>query len=327
MGVQKRVTREGDGSTFPKQGDKLAMHYTGRLADGTKFDSSVDRGQPFEFSIGVGQVIRGWDDGVIQMSLGEAAVLEISPDFGYGAAGAGGVIPPNAALTFEVELLAIGDNVAPPPAPVDPLAPVPDDPSLSRVLLVGDSISIGYHVDVRTRLAGVANVHRPDTNGGHTGKGVAMLADWLQAHGPRPWDVIHFNWGLHDLRMGGQDASNGASPDPKSHQIAVDKYSENLRAILDILAAKAPTAKLIWCATTPVPSPRTAHQDGSTMRHASDVSLYNAAAAEVTSARGIPCNDLYEFALPILGEIQLPENVHFTEAGSSALGGAVAPVR
>lgn len=78
------------------------MHYTGTLTNGKKFDSSVDRGRPFEFTIGVGQVIKGWDEGVMKMSVGEKAKLEITPDYGYGARGAGGVIPPNADLIFEV---------------------------------------------------------------------------------------------------------------------------------------------------------------------------------------------------------------------------------
>merc|ERR1719158_529987 len=108
MGVEKQVIKAGDGVNFPKNGDKLTMHYTGTLTEGgKKFDSSVDRGRPFQFTIGVGQVIRGWDEGVIQMSKGEKAVLKMTPDFGYGSRGAGGVIPPNAGLTFEVELLEI----------------------------------------------------------------------------------------------------------------------------------------------------------------------------------------------------------------------------
>jgi len=77
-------------------------------SNGTKFDASRDRGRPFKFTIGVGQVIKGWDEGVIQMSLGEKAILRITSDYGYGPRGAGGVIPPNADLTFEVELLEIG---------------------------------------------------------------------------------------------------------------------------------------------------------------------------------------------------------------------------
>jgi FK506-binding protein 1 len=90
------------------------MHYTGTLAsDGTKFDSSVDKGRPFSFKIGRGQVIQGWDEGVMTMSLGEKAVLHITSDYGYGAQGAGGIIPPNADLDFEVELLQINDNKAP----------------------------------------------------------------------------------------------------------------------------------------------------------------------------------------------------------------------
>merc|ERR1712166_1169062 len=107
MGVEVETQTAGDNTNFPKKGDQLTMHYTGTLTDGTKFDSSVDRGTPFSFTIGVGQVIKGWDEGVIKMSVGEKALLKISSDFGYGARGAGGVIPPNADLIFEVELLKI----------------------------------------------------------------------------------------------------------------------------------------------------------------------------------------------------------------------------
>ena len=114
MGVEKEVQQEGDGKTFPKVGDDLTMHYTGTLTrTGVKFDSSVDKGKPFIFKIGIGAVIKGWDDGVMSMSLGERAVLKVSSDYGYGEKGAGMVIPPNADLTFEVELLAIGGTCAP----------------------------------------------------------------------------------------------------------------------------------------------------------------------------------------------------------------------
>mmetsp|Transcript_71577 Transcript_71577/g.198666 ORF Transcript_71577/g.198666 Transcript_71577/m.198666 type:complete len:151 (-) Transcript_71577:149-601(-) len=108
FGVQKEVIRAGDGVNFPKPGDTVTMHYTGKLTKGgRKFDSSRDRGQPFVTQIGVGRVIKGWDVGVPKMSLGEKAVLKITADYGYGSRGAGGVIPPNADLTFEVELLKI----------------------------------------------------------------------------------------------------------------------------------------------------------------------------------------------------------------------------
>lgn len=108
MGVEKTVLKAGDGRTMPRAGQRVTVHYTGTLTNGKKFDSSVDRNEPFVFSIGRGEVIRGWDEGVAQMSLGEKARLNITPDFAYGARGAGGVIPPNATLIFEVELLRIG---------------------------------------------------------------------------------------------------------------------------------------------------------------------------------------------------------------------------
>lgn len=90
-----------------KSGDTVVMHYTGTLTDGTKFDSSLDRGTPFETQIGVGRVIQGWDEGVPGMKIGGKRKLTIPPDMGYGAGGAGDAIPPNATLIFEVELLDI----------------------------------------------------------------------------------------------------------------------------------------------------------------------------------------------------------------------------
>ena len=97
---------EGDGE-LAEAGHAVSVHYTGWLTDGSKFDSSVDRNQPFSFALGKGQVIRGWDEGVAGMKVGGKRKLTIPPQLGYGAAGAGGVIPPNATLVFEVELLGV----------------------------------------------------------------------------------------------------------------------------------------------------------------------------------------------------------------------------
>ncbi|HEX8684607.1 MAG TPA: FKBP-type peptidyl-prolyl cis-trans isomerase [Ardenticatenaceae bacterium] len=105
-GLQYEDTQPGSGDEA-KSGQSVSVHYRGFLKDGTMFDSSLKRNQPFEFRLGAGQVIRGWDEGVAGMKVGGRRTLIILPDLGYGARGAGGVIPPNATLIFEVELLAV----------------------------------------------------------------------------------------------------------------------------------------------------------------------------------------------------------------------------
>jgi len=100
------VLKEGEGDVA-QAGQNVSVHYTGWLTDGTKFDSSVDRGKPFQFPLGAGRVIKGWEKGVEGMKIGEKRKLTVPPEMGYGARGAGNVIPPNATLIFEVELLGL----------------------------------------------------------------------------------------------------------------------------------------------------------------------------------------------------------------------------
>lgn len=107
MGLEIKTTQEGTGERTVKSGDTISVHYTGKLTDGTKFDSSVDRGTPFEFTVGAGMVIQGWEQGFLGAKVGEKRTLTIPAELGYGSRGAGGVIPPNATLIFDVEVVAI----------------------------------------------------------------------------------------------------------------------------------------------------------------------------------------------------------------------------
>jgi acyl-CoA thioesterase-1 len=191
------------------------------------------------------------------------------------------------------------DDKKPDPA----FAPVKDDPKLPRVLLIGDSISIGYTVPARKLLAGKANVHRIPENGGPTTNGLKNLDKWV---GAGKWDVIHFNWGLHDIKL-----------DTGKHQVPVEEYERNLRDLVTKLRATG--AKLIWASTTPVPEGKV-----SPPRKDSDVVAYNAAARKIMEENKIPINDLYAFVLPKLKDLQRPVNVHFTDKGSEALAEQVA---
>src|SRR6266550_2470169 len=180
---------------------------------------------------------------------------------------------------------------------------IQDVPALPRVLLIGDSISIGYTEPVRVELTNKANVHRIPENGAATIVGVKNLDKWL---GTLKWDVIHFNFGLHDLRL-----------DDGKHQVPLPDYETNLRTIVQRLQKSG--ARLIWATTTPVPD-----ADVKPPRRSADVIAYNAAAARIMTESGIPIDDLYELIKPRLGELQLPANVHYTLPGYNVLGHQVA---
>ena len=198
------------------------------------------------------------------------------------------------------------------PNPV--LQPITDQPGLPRVLLIGDSISMGYTLPVRELLKGKANVHRAPTNCGPTTRGLAQIDAWL---GEGKWDVVHFNWGLHDLKYMGAQGQNLADPKASdSHpQVPIEKYDENLRKLVERL--KKTGAALIWCSTTPVP-------EGARGRVVGDSVRYNEVAARAMQELGIVTDDLYAFAKPRLRELQRPRDVHFTPAGSKALAKQVA---
>jgi acyl-CoA thioesterase-1 len=182
-------------------------------------------------------------------------------------------------------------------------APVADQPGLPRVLLIGDSISIGYTLMVRERLAGEAVVHRIPDNGGSTTLGLALLDEWL---GDGRWDVIHFNFGLHDITL--VDGHPRTPP---------ETYGANLRALVRRLQATG--ARLVFATTTPVPG-ETIHPS----RREADALVLDRLAREVMAEAGVPLNDLYAFALPQLATLQIPANVHFRPEGERALGERVA---
>ncbi|GAB5404100.1 MAG: SGNH/GDSL hydrolase family protein [Aureliella sp.] len=193
------------------------------------------------------------------------------------------------------------------PNPV--MQPIEDAPGLPRVLLIGDSISIGYTLPVRKQMEGKANVHRPLTNCSSTRTGKDQLKKWL---GDQPWDVIHFNFGLHDLKYVVGDTAKlvDLATEGSHKQVPIDEYGDNLREIVKEL--KKTKAKLIWCSTTPVP-------DGARGRIAKDAVAYNSVAKKVMTEADITINDLHAFAAPQLQKIQRKADVHYTPAGSEVL--------
>ncbi|MFZ4766667.1 MAG: SGNH/GDSL hydrolase family protein [Roseimicrobium sp.] len=199
-----------------------------------------------------------------------------------------------------------------------------DAPAKKRVLLLGDSISIAYTPVVQKLLAEELTVLRPMNKAGKaencsgTTAGVANIDRWLAIDGGK-WDVIHFNWGLHDLKHVKPDTNGAKTSDLATDppQVTVEVYEKQLREIVAKL--KATGAKLIFATTTPVP-------EGAmkVYRTNADAIRYNEAALRVMKENHIAVNDLYAFALPKLQEIQIqPANVHFTPQGSEVLGAEV----
>ena len=202
--------------------------------------------------------------------------------------------------------IAGGDDVVPVAGArlLPELAPVADVPGLPRVLLIGDSISIGYTLPVRKLLEGKANVHRIPFNGRSTEDHVAEIEKSLD---DGKWDVIHFNWGLHDLKL---------MPDGR-HQVEPGEYGKNLRALVKRLRATG--ARLIWATTTPVP------EDGiDAGRRPGDVKAYNDIALEVMRENGVAVDDLNADVTPRLAELQQPHDVHYSPAGYGFLAKKVA---
>lgn len=184
--------------------------------------------------------------------------------------------------------------------------PVVDNPDLPRVLIIGDSISIGYTLPLRAALDGVANVHRPPENCAHTWKGLEKIDEWL---GDGRWDVIHFNWGLHDLKY--VDEAGKLAMPPKGEQVStVDAYAANLDKLVTRLEKTG--AKLIWRVTTRVPS-------GAAGRIPADLARYNQAALEIMRRRGVEVDDMNAVIERENIPHVRPDNVHFSKEASAKL--------
>lgn len=191
------------------------------------------------------------------------------------------------------------------PASDPSLAPVEDVAGLPRALLIGDSISMGYTLPVRELLKGKANVHRPSTNCSSTGNGLHYLDSWL---GGKKWDVIHFNFGLHDAKL----------PPEGIRHAPPDVYEKNLRELVKRMQAGG--AKLVFATTTPVPN----GGNISPTRRFGSVDQYNAIAVKVMKENGVAIDDLNAFIAPHVAKVQKPNDVHFTDEGSAMLAKQVA---
>lgn len=205
--------------------------------------------------------------------------------------------------------LAWEESVAPKYKTWPPLRYVKEDPKLPRVLLIGDSISVGYTTRVQEALKGKANVWRVPINGGSTLVGLDNMEKWLGWRDK--WDVIHFNFGLHDItreRDGRPDVSGTV-------KVSVEQYAGNMEQLVTEMEKTG--AKLIWATTTPVPEDAAGRLKG-------DEVAYNAAAAKIMQKHGVQINDLYGYILPRLDVAQKAPDVHFLDEGSQLLADRVA---
>lgn len=183
------------------------------------------------------------------------------------------------------------------------MKPIIDDPKLPRVLLIGDSISIGYTTPVRALLKGKANVHRIPTNGGATDIGLTNIEEWL---GDGKWDVIHFNFGLHDAKY----LSETELRQPR------EQYLKNLKTLVDRM--QQTKAKLIFATTTPTPEVL-----GPTRRF-DKISERNQLAVELMKQEGVAIDDLFAVVVPVEAKIRRPNDLHYTPEGYALLAAAVA---
>ncbi len=184
-----------------------------------------------------------------------------------------------------------------------------DNINKPNILIIGDSISIGYTPYVRKLIGDKADIFIIPENGRHTGYGIRKLTEWLSIE--NNWDVIQFNWGLWDLKY--LEPTNTKKKGVQRY--TVNEYKKNLEYLIEEL--KKTKAKLIWCNTTPIP-------DSSLARVKGDEIKYNAAALEVMNKNNITTNDLHSFATQNIKKIQIPKNVHFINSGYKYLSKKVA---
>jgi lysophospholipase L1-like esterase len=185
------------------------------------------------------------------------------------------------------------------------IRPIADVPGLPRVLLIGDSISIGYTLQVRDKLKGKANVHRIPMNGGATEVGLEKMTSWL---GDQNWDVIHFNFGLHDAKYASATTQRATR----------EQYARNLRTL--VAQMKATGATLIFATTTPVPMGGVL----SPTRKFDSIPERNQTAAQVMRETGVAINDVYAVMLPVQDKVGRPNDVHYQPEGYEVLAKAVA---